>query len=336
MSWQARVREAMIATTHTLTCSAPHLRTRLFFRMQKKVFEPTGFIPRSISRTVYRFFLQSWPSRTQQAQDILLDEFRRSRTQAIVSIQCLASLIFIPYFSTWLLKSFCIQPLVQNMWMSSEHPLFVNTYQKHRAYVQLQEYQNRRLFDHLLGLQYEDIPSVQVIGQKGDVLGLAMPASVPQKISLPELRQHWQAEASRDMEAVVTMSTTSTITAVTNAIGDLCGVGIFFTVGAVLKRQRLILQSFVAESLYSLSDTTKSFLLILVTDGIVGFHSSIGWQSLGEALLERFGFAPQNDLMLLFVSTCPVLLNTMFKYWVFRYLNKISPSTVAIYHNMIE
>jgi len=281
--------------------------------MQKKVFEPTGFIPRSISRTVYRFFLQSWPSRTQQAQAILLDEFRRSRTQAIVSIQCLVSLLFIPYIATWALKSVCIQPMVQQLWMRTDHPVFVNPYQKHRAYIQLQEYQHRRFFDQLLAT-----------GPHGDVRG--------SEASRSDNRE----EAVHDMDAVAALSTTSTITAMTNAIGDLCGIGLFFGVGSVLKRQRLILQSFVAESLYSLSDTTKSFLLILVTDGIVGFHSSIGWQTLGEAVLERFGFAPHNDVMLLFVSTCPVLLNTMFKYWVFRYLNKISPSTVAIYHNMIE
>lgn len=279
--------------------------------MQKKVFEPTGLIPRSISRTVYRFFLQSWPTRQQQAREILLDEFRRSRTQAIVSIQCLVSLIFIPYTSTWMLKSFCIQPIVQNVWTQQEHPLFLNPYQKHRAYVQLQEYQNRRFFDHLLDRETSE------------------DAELP-------TRQVWQQESKHDMETVVTQSTNFTISAITNALGDACGIGIFLILCEVLKRQRLILQSFVAESLYSLSDTTKSFLLILVTDGIVGFHSSIGWQCLGEVLLERFGFAPQNDLMLLFVSTCPVLLNTMFKYWIFRYLNKISPSTVVIYHNMIE
>lgn len=279
--------------------------------MQKKVFEPTGLIPRSISRTVYRFFLQSWPSRQQQAREILLDEFRRSRSQAIVSIQCLVSLILIPYFSTWLLKSFCVQPLVQNIWTQQEHPLFLNPYQKHRAYLQLQEYQNRRFFDHLLD------------------------SNDPEPVA-GDVYQTWQREAKRDMEVVVTKATDFTVSAITNAVGDVFGFGIFLSLCSVLKRQRLILQSFVAESLYSLSDTTKSFLLILVTDGIVGFHSSIGWQCLGEVLLERFGFAPQNDLMLLFVSTCPVLLNTMFKYWVFRYLNKISPSTVVIYHNMIE
>lgn len=282
--------------------------------MQKKVFEPTGLIPRSISRTVYRFFLQSWPTRRQQAREILLDEFRRSRSQAIVSIQCLVSLIFIPYFSTWLLKSFCIQPIVQNVWTQQEHPLFLNPYQKHRAYLQLQEYQDQRFFDHLLDANTLD----------GTMASLSQ-------------REHaWQTEAKHDMEVVVTRSTDFTISAITNAIGDACGFGIFLSLCAFLKRQRLILQSFVAESLYSLSDTTKAFLLILVTDGIVGFHSSIGWQCLGEVILERFGFAPQNDLMLLFVSTCPVLLNTMFKYWVFRQLNRISPSTVVIYHNMIE
>ena len=49
-----------------------------------------------------------------------------------------------------------------------------------------------------------------------------------------------------------------------------------------------------------------------------------------------FGFEPQNNLMLLFVSTCPVFLNTMFKYGIFRYLNKISPSAYAVFRNMQE
>ena len=278
--------------------------------MQKKVFEPTGLIPRSISRTVYRFFLQVWPTRQKQAREILLDEFRRSRSQAIVSIQCLLSLILIPYIITWALKSGFIQPGIQKIWTQQDHPIFLNPYQKHRAYLQLQEYQNRRFFDHLL--------------------------EAPSQAGEQSLELLWKKESAHDMTTVVNQATQITVLALTNALGDLCGLGVFFILCQVLKRQRLILQSFVAESLYSLSDTTKSFLLILVTDGIVGFHSSIGWQCIGEVLLQRFGFEPENDLMLLFVSTCPVFLNTMFKYWIFRYLNKISPSTYAIFRNMQE
>jgi hypothetical protein len=278
--------------------------------MQKKVFEPTGLIPRSISRTVYRFFLQVWPTRKKQAREILLAEFRRSRSQAIVSIQCLLTLIFIPYGVTWALKGTLIQPCIQNIWMQQDHPIFLNPYQKHRAYLQLQEYQNRRFFDHLLDASPQ---------KPKDLLAI-----------------HWKEESDQDMKYVVNRSTEISVVALTNALGDFCGLVIFFSLCQVLNTQRLILQSFIAESLYSLSDTTKSFLLILVTDGIVGFHSSIGWQCIGEVLLQRFGFEPQNDLMLLFVSTCPVFLNTMFKYGIFRYLNKISPSAYAVFRNMQE
>jgi hypothetical protein len=81
-----------------------------------------------------------------------------------------------------------------------------------------------------------------------------------------------------------------------------------------------------------LSDTTKSFLLLLGTDLLVGFHSPRGWELFLEFALNRFGFHNENFIFL-FVAT---FLDTVFKYWIFRYLNKISPSTVATYHAMIE
>ena len=103
-----------------------------------------------------------------------------------------------------------------------------------------------------------------------------------------------------------------------------------------MKPQIIILKSFLAESLYSLSDTTKSFLLILGTDLLVGFHSSRGWEIFLEWFLRHFGLPENTEFMSLFVATFPVFLDTVFKYWIFRSLNKISPSTVATYHNMIE
>jgi len=46
---------------------------------------------------------------------------------------------------------------------------------------------------------------------------------------------------------------------------------------------------------------------------------------------------PENrDLIFLFIATFPVLLDTVFKYWIFRYLNQVSPSAVATYHEMNE
>ena len=127
-----------------------------------------------------------------------------------------------------------------------------------------------------------------------------------------------------------------TILSITNVAGDIISV---FTLGCLfiwMKPEISILKSFLIEAIYSLSDTTKSFLLILLTDLLVGFHSPRGWETALELLLKHFGLPENQDFVFLFVATFPVLLDTVFKYWIFRHLNKISPSTVATYHSMIE
>ena len=127
-----------------------------------------------------------------------------------------------------------------------------------------------------------------------------------------------------------------TISAIANVFGDFVTLITIAFLFVLMKPQIIILKSFLTESIYSLSDTTKSFLLILLTDLLVGFHSPRGWEILIEILLRHFGLPENQDFVFLFVATFPVLLDTVFKYWIFRYLNQISPSTVATYHSMIE
>ena len=127
-----------------------------------------------------------------------------------------------------------------------------------------------------------------------------------------------------------------TISAIANVFGDFVTLITIAFLFVLMKPQIIILKSFLTESIYSLSDTTKSFLLILLTDLLVGFHSPRGWEILIEILLRHFGLPENQDFVFLFVATLPVLLDTVFKYWIFRYLNQISPSTVATYHSMIE
>ena len=126
------------------------------------------------------------------------------------------------------------------------------------------------------------------------------------------------------------------IQAIINFLGDLFT---FFTITFLfvwMEPQIIILKSFLIESIYSFSDTTKSFLLILLTDLLVGFHSPHGWEILLEIILRHLGLPESQDFIFVFVATFPVLIDTLFKYWIFRYLNRISPSTVVTYHNMIE
>nr|YP_010048348.1 envelope membrane protein [Pentasachme caudatum]QPK76702.1 envelope membrane protein [Pentasachme caudatum] len=95
-----------------------------------------------------------------------------------------------------------------------------------------------------------------------------------------------------------------------------------------------ILNSWAQEFLYNLSDTVKAFCILLVTDFCIGFHSPHGWELLIGSVYKDFGFVQNDQIISGLVSTFPVILDTVFKYWIFRYLNRVSPSLVVIYHSM--
>jgi hypothetical protein len=140
----------------------------------------------------------------------------------------------------------------------------------------------------------------------------------------------------REVLQVLEAYNKESIQAICNILGELLSLLTIAILLISMRMQMIILKSFLTESFYSLNDTTKSFIIILVTDLLVGFHSPRGWEISMETLLKHYGLPGNQDFIFLFVGTFPVFLDTFFKYWVFRYLNKISPSTVVTYHNMIE
>nr|YP_010174834.1 envelope membrane protein [Camellia chrysanthoides]YP_010195055.1 envelope membrane protein [Camellia micrantha]WCD61194.1 envelope membrane protein [Camellia ptilosperma]QSJ55594.1 envelope membrane protein [Camellia chrysanthoides]QZZ81907.1 envelope membrane protein [Camellia micrantha]WPF51931.1 envelope membrane protein [Camellia micrantha] len=96
----------------------------------------------------------------------------------------------------------------------------------------------------------------------------------------------------------------------------------------------LILNSWAQEFLYNLSDTIKAFSILLLTDLCIGFHSPHGWELMIGSVYKDFGFVHNDQIISGLVSTFPVILDTILKYWIFRYLNRVSPSLVVIYHSM--
>ena len=99
-------------------------------------------------------------------------------------------------------------------------------------------------------------------------------------------------------------------------------------------QELIILNSWVQEFVYNLSDTIKAFSILLLTDLCIGFHSPHGWELMIGSVYKDFGFAHNEQILSGLVSTFPVILDTIFKYWIFRYLNRVSPSLVVIYHSM--
>nr|YP_010019746.1 envelope membrane protein [Primula merrilliana]YP_010422284.1 envelope membrane protein [Primula wannanensis]QOJ50792.1 envelope membrane protein [Primula merrilliana]QPZ50829.1 chloroplast envelope membrane protein [Primula merrilliana]USG57286.1 envelope membrane protein [Primula wannanensis]USG57454.1 envelope membrane protein [Primula wannanensis] len=96
----------------------------------------------------------------------------------------------------------------------------------------------------------------------------------------------------------------------------------------------VILNSWAQEFLYNLSDTIKAFSILLLTDLCIGFHSPHGWELMIGSVYKDFGFVHNDQIISGLVSTFPVILDTIFKYWIFHYLNRLSPSLVVIYHSM--
>ena len=377
----------------------------LFF-MEKRAFEQTGLVPRSIIRTFDRFRRQLLKG----AETSVIQEFRVSRYQVLVSVKCLVTLIIIPLVVNFLAKTFFLMPLTEYLWNTQQNEIFLNLYQENRAFSELHDFEEKLFFESLIETQ--PAPEKLSTRQDKEILASAyfsennnffknntfqMPlfashgkgakgeesrsfkTEIPKQSQLtPSLSlnliedgqvglsksktnfvkppvcceaqqfvsdfnaQPFYLENSlpqkfqqKTIELAIYYNQQS-IEAITNLFGDFIT---FITISFLfiwMEPQIIILKSFLTESIYSLSDTTKSFLLILLTDLLVGFHSPRGWEIFLEIILRHFGLPENQNFIFLFVATFPVLLDTVFKYWIFRYLNQISPSTVATYHNMIE
>nr|YP_010567322.1 chloroplast envelope membrane protein [Plicosepalus acaciae]UZC33562.1 chloroplast envelope membrane protein [Plicosepalus acaciae] len=112
---------------------------------------------------------------------------------------------------------------------------------------------------------------------------------------------------------------------------------IILSVYSILGNNELvILNSRVQEFLYNLNDTIKAFSILLVTDLCIGFHSPHGWELMIDSIYKDFGFDHNDQIISVLASTFPVILDTILKYGIFHYLNRISPALVLIYHSMAE
>nr|YP_009397831.1 Envelope membrane protein [Sonderella linearis]ARW67017.1 Envelope membrane protein [Sonderella linearis] len=265
-------------------------------------FNKTGVIPRSISKLFDKFKKELNPNAEVEA----LEEFKVARYQTLTSVKYIIILFIVPILINQISKNFFLDPIINNFWNKNSAYIFINNSQQERAFADLQRFEEQLHFDILIG--------------KLDKLSID---KVEQKISEKALK-------------IAGQYSNESANAIKNVLADSTSIVIFISILIFNKRQFSILKSFVNEFIYDLSDTAKAFLIILFTDIFVGFHSPHGWEIVIEAILRHFGLPENRDFIFIFISTFPVVLDTIFKYWIFRYLNKISPSAVATYHNMNE
>nr|QCI05437.1 Envelope membrane protein [Crouania attenuata] len=264
--------------------------------------EKAGIIPKSISKLFDRFKKELDPNSESES----IEEFKVIRYQTISSIKYIILLLIIPLIVNQVSKGLLVRPFVNYVWNKNSHHIFLNQSQEERAFAELQLFEEKLYFDILIGKE---------LNMSAHIINMKM------KNKALELATQYTLESSR---------------AIVNVLSDILSIITFITVLIISKRQFSILRSFINEIIYSLSDTAKAFLIILFTDIFVGFHSPHGWEIIIEVILRHFGLPESRDFIFLFISTFPVILDTIFKYWIFRYLNKISPSVVATFRNMNE
>ncbi len=266
----------------------------------KPVSKKTGLFPGSITRSLQKIVKEISP----QAEEKTVVDFRISSQRTKISLKFLATLIIVPFVTYLLLKWLLIYPIVERVRSDVNADVFLNTYIEGEVLQEFKFYQKEQRFENLI---------------------LKSPP-----LSIEAIRENQKAKAIEIAENFHQQNNS----AISNVFTDFISLIVFALIVASSKREIAILQSFIDDKVYGLSDSAKAFLIILLTDMFVGFHSPHGWEVLLEGFAKHLGIVPTRDIVSIFIATVPVILDTICKYWIFRYLSRISPSAQATLKEM--
>jgi hypothetical protein len=277
--------------------------TRKEIKGGKSITDKTGVLPRSILETVDRIKRELDP----EAEKQVVQDFRKSKARTIISLRLVLFLIIIPLLTQQVTKTFVVGPIVDRVRSeAADARVFLHEEMEAEALAELEQFERHLRFEILIGRiqpQSEDEISEQV------------------RDRAQELEAEFRRQSSDSIK---------------NVFADLFALAAFTLVLVNSRKEIEVLKSFMDQMIYGLSDSAKAFVIILFTDMFVGFHSPHGWEILLEGVSRHFGLPANRDFIFLFIATFPVILDTIFKYWIFRYLNRVSPSAVATYKNMNE
>uniref|UniRef100_UPI0030FF25A4 chloroplast envelope membrane protein n=1 Tax=Equisetum pratense TaxID=231681 RepID=UPI0030FF25A4 len=262
-------------------------------------YESISLVPRSILRTLSRFQLEL----AGKSSSLVFNEFWLAKYQASASLQYLGCLIILPYTTSYFLENWILKPSITIWWNTAQLRIFLNKVQEEKALEKLQNVEEFLWLNRLL------------------------------RDPIEEESKNFDTEVYEQTINLVKIYNEDCIGIILHLATDLIRLITVIVLFIVGRKQLAILNSWLQELFYSLSDTMKAFFIILSTDLCIGFHSPHGWEIVISSFLEYLGFSQNTYIISCFVSTFPVILDTVSKYWIFRHLNRISPSIVATYHS---
>ncbi|MBW4425587.1 MAG: proton extrusion protein PcxA [Nostoc desertorum CM1-VF14] len=257
---------------------------------------------RSIGKRLNKIKANFFP----QGEEEFMRNYRISRNKTRIALRFLISLIIIPILTQHLSKEFLIIPILEKNIKENQTQIFINSDVEKEALHELYNFQEELRFEYLLNQAPPPFSNVTQEKIRNKAIEIAK-------------KSHIQI-----------------INDISNIIADLIAIASFSIIIVLSKREIVIVKSFMDTIVFGLSDSAKAFLIILLTDTFVGFHSPHGWEIILEGLAGHLGLPATRNAIFLFIATFPVILNTIFKYWIFRYLSRLSPSALATLKEMDE
>lgn len=263
-------------------------------------YESISLVPRSVTRTLSRFGAEL----TSQSSVLVHNDFDSAKNQALVSLQYVGCFPLLPLtipisFRNWFLESW-----IRGWWNITQTQVFINPLQEEKALKQLREVEALLWLDDAT----EHLADTQL--------------------------QNYDANAYDETTQLAIMYNELNIQLLLQLVTDVISIAIPASLFITGRKRLAVSNSRIQESFYSLNDTMKAFSTLSLTDLCVGFHSPHGWEIVIGSPFEHFGLIPSKYVISRLVSTFPVILDTVSKYWIFRHLNRTSPSIVATYHTM--
>ncbi|MEH2285480.1 MAG: proton extrusion protein PcxA [Nostoc sp.] len=293
--------KSLLVNTPTLPPKIPTQDSDNKAKIKRKT-DTIGVLPRSILSTISRLQVELDPNSERE----VIQSFRQTQRRTIISLRFILLLIIVPLLTHQIAKAFVVGPIIERFRSTQQMQIFINSEMEEEALVELQRFEEKLKFENLIIKAPPLLPEQMETEMKKKAL---------------ELAEEFRHESSG---------------AIKNVFADMFSVVAFIWLLVVSKSSIAVLKDFFDNIVYGLSDSAKAFIIILFTDIFVGFHSPHGWEVLLEGVSRHWGLPANRDFIFLFIATFPVILDTIFKYWIFRYLNRISPSAVATYRNMNE
>ncbi len=240
------------------------------------------------------------------AEAQVIENYRFHQTKTKTSLRFILILLLVPLLIQYVSKIVIIGPAVDIYRTYHHEDVFLNSNLEKEGLEEMEQFEKKLKFRQLI--------------------------EIAPKLTSEQMEEQIKAKA----EAIKIDYYRQSANAVKNWFADFLSIFTFAWLIANSKPQIAVLKSFLGDLVSGLSDTAKAFTIILLTDTFVGFHSPHGWEIILEGTAKHLGIPENHSFNSLFIATFPVLIDTVFKYWIFRYLSGQSPSAVATFKTMNE